>query len=359
MSQPAGTQRTERFETVIIGAGQAGLSTGYYLAKGDADFVILDRAAQPGQSWRNRWDSLRLFTPAKRNGLPGMPFSAPPNHLPDKDEVAHYMTRYAEHFDLPVRGNSTVDRLAHDGTRFQLTVGSSHIEADQVVVATGPFAKPVIPAVTERLSPDIHQLASTQYRNPFELPEGPVLVVGAGNSGAQIALELSRDRKVWLAGRETGYVPRRFLGRDIFDFIWPPASRLLLGSALGRRVRRKLTGGDGLIGMTRDQLQQAGIERVGRLEREQDGLPVCGDQLLQPRTIIWCTGLRPDHDWIQLPGFADNGMPIHVDGSSTVVPGLHFVGLRFQRRITSSLVGGVGADAAVVAAAVMARSEQE
>src|SRR5690606_4481749 len=154
MSQPAGTQRTERFETVIIGAGQAGLSTGYYLAKGDADFVILDRAAQPGQSWRNRWDSLRLFTPAKRNGLPGMPFSAPPNHLPDTDAVAHYMTRYAEHFDLPVRGNSTVDRLAHDGTRFQLTVGSSHIEADQVVVATGPFAKPVIPAVTERLSPD-------------------------------------------------------------------------------------------------------------------------------------------------------------------------------------------------------------
>src|SRR5690606_26513845 len=145
-------------------------------------------------SWRNRWDSLRLFTPAKRNGLPGMPFSAPPNHLPDKDEVAHYMTRYAEHFDLPVRGNSTVDRLAHDGTRFQLTVGSSHIEADQVGAPTGPSARRAIPPGTERPSPDTHEPAPAHSRPPFERPEGPARVGGAGKAGAQSALELSRDR---------------------------------------------------------------------------------------------------------------------------------------------------------------------
>ena len=329
--------RVERFETVVIGAGQAGLATGYHLAKQDADFVILDRAAEPGDSWRTRWDSLKLFTPARYSSLPGMPFPAPSYHLPDKDEVAAYLTAYANRFDLPVRGNATVDSLDWNGTRFRLTVGEQRIEADQVVVATGAFAQPMIPEGASRLAPGIMQLTSQQYQNPFGLPPGPVLVVGAGNSGAQIALEVSRFRKVWLAGRDTGYLPRRVLGRDLFDWIWPVISRLPLDTRLGRRITRG-TGGDSLIGIPRASLTAAGIVRVGRFTGEIEGMPICGEQVLEPATIIWCTGLKPQHDWIRVP---------------RDTPGLHFVGLQQQRRIASALIGGVGADAELVAAAVM------
>lgn len=329
--------RVERFETVVIGAGQAGLSVGYHLAKQDADFVILDRGALPGESWRTRWDSLRLFTPARYSSLPGMPFPAPPNHLPDKDEVAAYLTEYAARFELPVRGNSPVDALDWNGTRFRLSLGEHRIEADQVVVATGAFAKPMVPEAASRLAPEILQLTSQQYRNPFGLPPGPVLVVGAGNSGAQIALEVSRFRKVWLAGRETGYWPRRILGRDVFDWIWPVITRLPLDTRLGRRITRG-TGGDALIGIPRESIPAAGIVRVGRFTEAVEGMPRCGDTVLEPATIIWCTGLKPEHSWIH---------------TAHDTPGLHFVGLQQQRRIASALVGGVGADAELVAAAVM------
>jgi len=335
-----GFGRTERFETVVIGAGQAGLATGYHLARFDADFIILDRAAQPGESWRRRWDSLRLFTPARYSSLPGMPFPAPPNHLPDKDEVAAYLIAYATRFELPVRGNATVDALDWDGTRFLLTVGPQRIEADQVVAATGGFAEPIIPAGASRLAPEIVQLTSTEYSNPFGLPPGPVLVVGAGNSGAQIALEVSRFRKVWLAGRDTGYLPRRILGRDLFDWIWPLISRVPLDTWLGRRIIHR-TGGDALIGIPRQSLPAAGIVRVGRFTGASEGLPVCGSEVLEPATVIWCTGLTPAHAWIRI-------------GHNT--PGLHFVGLPNQRRIASALIGGVGADAEVFAAAVAGRA---
>lgn len=354
--EPSATPpRVERFDTVVIGAGQAGLATGYHLARAEADFVILDGAERPGASWRNRWDTLRLFTPAKRSGLPGMPFPAPPEHLPYKDEVADYFERYADRFDLPIRGGVRVDTLRHDGSRFVVNRNGSRIEADQVVVATGAYARLHRPAGSELLDPTIHQLDSTSYRNPFELPEGPVLVVGAGNSGAQIALELSRHRKVWLAGRDTGTMPRRLLGRDIFDWIWPVISRLPLDGRLGHQIRARLTGGDALIGMDNRMILAAGIERVGRFVGANQGMPTCGDRTLEPRVIIWCTGLRPAHGFIELPAFGGNGLPEHRAGSSTAMPGLHFVGLRGQRRITSSLVGGAGADAAVVAAAVVGR----
>lgn len=347
--------RRERFDTVVIGAGQAGLATGYHLARADADFAILDAAASPGSSWRNRWDSLRLFTPAKRSGLPGMPFPAPPEHLPFKDEVADYFERYTERFDLPVRGGTRVTALRQDGGEFAIEAGDRRIEARQVVVATGPHAEVCRPLGSDALDRGIHQLDSTGYRNPFGLPEGPVLVVGAGNSGAQIALELARHRKVWLAGRDTGTMPRRVLGRDVFDWIWPVISRLPLDGTIGRRIRSRLAGGDGLIGMDQAMLRAAGVERLGRFTGTNRGLPMVGDRTIEPRVIIWCTGLRPRHQFIDLPAFGPDGQPVHRFGSSTTVPGLHFAGLRGQRRITSSLVGGAGADAAVVAAAILAR----
>jgi putative flavoprotein involved in K+ transport len=346
-SRPA---RIERYEVVVIGAGQAGLATGYFLAQRDVDFVIVDGAPRIGHSWRNRWDSLRLFTPALHSGLPGMPFPAPPSHLPDKDETADYLERYADRFELPVRTNTRVQSLGRDGDRFILDAGDRLFEADQVIVATGPFQRPLIPAFDGTLDSSITQLHSNQYRNPCDLPEGPVLVVGAGNSGAQIALELARSRKVWLAGRNTGHLPRRILGRDLFDWIWPIMTRATADTRLGKRLReRARRGGDALIGIPERALKETGVLRVGRLSEVRGGLPVCNGETLEPRVIIWCTGFKADYRWIRLPVLGADGFPRHQRGIATDMPDIYFTGLRFQHRMTSSLIGGVGADAAFVA----------
>ncbi|MDF1502127.1 NAD(P)-binding domain-containing protein [Roseisolibacter sp. H3M3-2] len=358
MSAPAPAVRVQRFDTLVVGGGQAGLAVGQQLAARDLDFVILDAERRVGDAWRRRWDSLRLFTPAAYSGLPGMPFPAPPAHLPDKDEVADYLARYAERFDLPVRSETRVESLAREGDRFVARAGDVRFEAEQVVVATGPFQRPRVPDLAAALSPGIHQLHSSQYRSPFDLPDGPALVVGAGNSGAQIALELARFRKVWLAGRDTGHLPRRLLGRDLFDWLWPVMTRATADTALGRRLRaRAARGGDALIGIPERQLREAGVVRVGRVAAERGGLPVCGDAALQPRVVVWCTGFAPDYAWIDLPVLDARGAPRHRRGEAVDAPGLHFVGLRFQHRMTSSLLGGVGRDAAHAAARVAARAE--
>ena len=344
--------RVERFGTIVIGAGQAGLAVGYHLAVRELDFVILDSAPRVGDSWRKRWDSLRLFTTAAHSNLPGMPFPAPPGHLPDRDEVADYLERYAERMDLPIRPNCRVESLGWDGERYTIRAGDKHFEAESVVVATGPFQRPKIPAVAGQLSREIRQLHSSEYRNPFHLPEGPVLVVGAGNSGAQIALELARFRKVWLAGRESGHLPRRLLGRDIFDWLWPVLRRITAGSTLGRRMRQHSRRADPLVGMSRRALSRAGVQRVGRLTGERGGLPVCGDDVVEPQVVIWCTGYEPDYRWVELPVLDESGRPRHERGVAADSPGLYFVGLRFQHTMTSALLGGVAGDAAYIAAEV-------
>ena len=341
--------RIERYEVVVVGAGQAGLASGYFLAQRDMDFVVVDGASRIGHSWRSRWDSLRLFTPARYSGLPGMPFPAPPAHLPDKDETADYLERYADRFELPIRTNTRVQSLERDGNRFILDAGDRLFEADQVIVATGPFQRPLIPALDGTLDSSITQLHSSQYRNPCDLPAGPVLVVGAGNSGAQIALELARSRKVWLAGRNTGHLARRILGRDLFDWIWPVMTRATADTRLGKRLReRARRGGDALIGIPERTLAETGVLRVGRLSEVRGGLPVCNGEVLEPRVIVWCTGFEPDYRWIRLPVVSADGFPRQRRGIATDMPGLYFTGLRFQHRMTSSLIGGVGADAAFV-----------
>ena len=355
-----GARRVERFGTVVIGGGQAGLAVGHHLAAADADFVILTDEARIGDNWRKRWDSLRLFTPARYSGLPGMPFPAPSNHLADKDEVADYLERYAERFDLPVRVGVRVRGMSGDGERFALSVegATSGIEADSVVVATGAFQRPRVPAVASRLRAGIRQLHSSEYKHPFALPEGAVLVVGAGNSGAQIALELARHRKVWLAGRDTGHMPRRLLGRDVFDWVWPVLRHATVNTPIGRGMRAKAHRGDALIGIPERTLRDAGVERVGRVEDVRDGMPLCGDSVMDPAVVIWCTGFRPDYSWIDLPVFGADGYPRHVRGVAPEAPGLHFVGLRFQHRANSTLIGGVGEDAAFIAARVMELAER-
>jgi len=355
--------RVARYDTVVIGGGQAGLAVGQQLAARDCDFVILDAERRIGDTWRRRWDSLRLFTPAAYSGLPGMPFPAPPSHLPDKDEVADYLERYAERFELPVRHGARVTSLAWDGDRYVASAGDTRFEADNVVVATGPFQRPDVPALAAALATDVHQLHSSRYRSPFDLPDGPALVVGAGPSGAQIALELARFRKVWLAGRDTGHLPRRLLGRDLFDWLWPAMTRATADTRLGRRVRARAgRGGDALIGIPERSLADAGVRRVGRLTDVRGGLPVCADggrgTVLQPRVVVWCTGFAPDHSWIALPVLDERGSPRHRRGVVADAPGLFFLGLRFQHRMTSSLLGGVGADAAFIADQVARRVER-
>ena len=349
--------RVERFDTIVVGAGQTGLAVGYHLAERDVDFAIVGAERRIGDSWRQRWDSLRVFTSARYNGLPGMPFPAPPRHFPDKDEVADYLERYAERFDLPVRLDTRVDSLGWDGERYVLRAGGSTLEANNVVVATGAFQKARIPKIAARLSPEIHQLHSSQYRNPWALPDGSVLVVGVGNSGAQIALELARFRKVWLAGRETGHLPRRLLGRDVFDWVWPVMARTAPDSWLGRRMRERMRHGDLLIGIPSSAFTRAGVVRVGRLTEERGGQPVCGGAVIEPSVIIWCTGYESDQAWIDLSIRDAAGCVRHRRGIALDAPGLYFVGLRFQRRLTSSLIGGVGADAEYIAEQVARRSE--
>ena len=341
--------RVEHFDTIVIGGGQAGLAVGHHLTRCDADFVILDAASRTGNVWRTRWDSLRLFTPARYSGLPGMPFPALPYHLPDKDEVADYLERYAERFDLPVRHNARVDTLGSDGSRYVLRVGATRYQANNIVVATGPFQRPRVPVLAAELDAGILQMHSSEYRNPFTLPDGDVLVVGAGNSGAQIAMELARFRKVWLAGRETGHLPRRVLGRDVYDWLWPLLTRFTRDTRAGGRIEQRTRRGDPLVGITVRSIVQSGVVRVGRLTSGRDGLPDCEGMVLRPRVIIWCTGFSPDYSWIDMPILDAVGWPRHHRGVAAGRPGLYFAGLRFQHRMTSALLGGVGLDAEFIA----------
>ena len=361
MAAPS-SQRVERFDTIVIGGGQAGLSAGYHLGKADADFAILTSEPNVGDNWRRRWDSLRLFTPARHSGLAGMPFPAPPSHFPDKDEVANYLARYAECFELPVRTSVHVTSVARVGDRYIVrTAQGSTFEAENVVVATGAFQRPNLPNVAALLSPRIHQIHSSRYENPLSLPDGPVLVVGAGNSGAQIAIELAKVRKVWLAGRDVGSMPRRLLGADIFTWIWPVITRATSATRIGRRMMNGMrnSGGDKRIGIPHRALTDAGVVCVGRVDEERGGLPVCDCKVLDPRVVVWCTGFKPDYRWIDVPIFGDDGYPRHQRGVVAEAPGLFFLGLRFQYRVSSSLIGGVGDDAAFIAGQVVSRSEAE
>jgi putative flavoprotein involved in K+ transport len=347
----AGARSSEHVGTLIIGGGQAGLSTGYHLARRGLPFVILDANERIGDAWRKRWDSLRLFTPARYNGLPGWPFPAPAWSFPTKDEMAGYLEAYAARFDLPVRTGVQVDRLSREGDRFVVLTGDRRFEADHVVVASGAYHRPRIPTFAADLDPGLVQLHSSRYRDPSQLQRGGVLVVGAANSGAEIALEVSRRHRTWLSGRHPGQEPARpgsRWDRLLTPLIWSVFSHVLtVKTPIGRMVGQKFRSqGIPLARVRPKDITAAGIERVARTATARDGLPVLDDgQDLEVTNVIWCTGFVPDFDWIDLPVFADDGAPVHDRGVVGSEPGLYFVGLFFLYALASSLVGGVGRDA--------------
>jgi putative flavoprotein involved in K+ transport len=335
------------YDVVVIGAGQAGLAIGYFLKQGRR-FVILEAADAIGSAWRDRWESLRLFTPRRYSGLPDLPFPGDPEGYPDRDEVIAYLERYAETFELPVELKSAVQRLIGENGQFVLEVDGRRITAEQIVVATGPFQKPFIPEVASRLEADVFQAHSTGYRKPSDVPEGTVLVVGGGNTGFQVAEELSSTRRVILAiGSRQTPLPQRLLGRDLFW--WLTTTRLFnttVESRLGRRLRTRET----LIGSSPRKLgRRHGVELKPRVvDAEERTVRFEDGSELEVDGVIWATGYRPDYSWIDLPVFDPDGRLRHRRGV-TDVPGLYFLGLTWQHTRGSALIGWVKDDAEFIA----------
>jgi len=356
-----------RFDTIVIGGGQAGLAVGYFLSKAGQSFVILDAHRRIGDAWRKRWDSLRLFTPARLNGLPGMRYPAPANYFPTKNEMADYLEAYAARFELPVRTGIEVDRVSRNGSSFQVKAGATRFMADNVVIAMANYQIPKIPDFSAEIAPGILQLNSKEYRNLGQLREGSVLVVGAGNSGAEIALETSKTHRTYLSGRDNGTIPFRvdgFWARLIlFPVILPFLANVILtvDSPVGRKARPKLISkGDLLFRVKAADLAKAGVERVPKIAGVQNGLPKTIDgRLLDVSNLIWAAGFRPDFSWIDLPVFEDGKPalePKHYRGVVNSEPGLYFVGLKFLYSQSSSVVAGVGRDARYVVNAISAQT---
>jgi putative flavoprotein involved in K+ transport len=353
----------ERIQTVIIGGGQAGLSVGYHLARRKRPFVILESNARIGDTWRRRWDSLRLFTAARYDGLDGMPFPGSPDRFPTKDEMADYLESYVRRFELPVRTGTTVDRVERRGQKYIVTTGTRRIEAEHVVVAMANYQKPRVPSFAQELDPGIVQLHSLDYRGPHQMQQGDVLLVGAGNSGSEIAMELSRSHAVWMAGRDTGHVPfrpdslagRLLLVRLVLRVVFHRI--LTLDTPLGRKARPKIVGQGGpLIRVKPKDLAAAGVQRLPRIVAVRDGLPVTDDgRVLDVANVIWCTGFHPGFSWIDLPIFDDHGEPKHTRGVVEGEPGLYFVGLHFLYAMSSTMIHGVGRDANYLAERIAER----
>jgi putative flavoprotein involved in K+ transport len=355
--KPSGVERDvagahgERYDVIVIGAGQAGLATGYYLARRGIRFVILDGGSEIGEVWSKRWDSLRLFSPAKYSSLPGFAFPAAPFHLPTKDEVAAYFKAYAARFHLPVRLGIKVTRVYREGPQYFLETSAGRFTAQQVVIAIGTYHAPKLPAFAKDLDASIVQLHSSQYRNPQQIQIGKVLVVGAGSSGGQIAVDLAQTHDVYLAGRDPGNAPRRFLGLDIYWWLYATGlGHLRRNSWLGRKMARSLdrggSHGGGRVALSTRTILEAGVKWVPRVAGARNGLPVFDNgQVLDIQTIIWATGYRPDYHWIEGMPVNRAGYPVHTRGVVEGEPGLYVMGLVFQYRMNSHMVGGVGRDA--------------
>jgi putative flavoprotein involved in K+ transport len=334
----------EQREVVVVGGGQAGLAIGYFLAEQGRDFVILEAAAAPAAAWRERWDSLKLFTPVRYSSLPGLAFPGDPDSYPTRDEVVDYLTNYAQHFDLPVALGSRVRSIRGTGGAYRVETEDRSYAAEQVVVATGPFQAPFVPPIADRLGPELAQLHSTAYRSPKDLPDGRVLVVGGGNTGFQIAEELAASREVDLSvGSRQKPLPQRILGRDLF---WYLEATGLIRKSRETRIGRRLEGRETLIGSKPRTLRRRhgvelhprAVDASGSMVTFEDGTSV------DVQGVLWATGFRPDYSWIDAEVFDEKGRVVHERGA-TGAAGLYFLGLSWQHTRGSALIGWVGDDA--------------
>jgi putative flavoprotein involved in K+ transport len=355
----------DHVETVIIGAGQAGLATAYHLTSRGRDCVVLDRNQRLGDNWRQQWDSLRLYSPTKFDGLPGMPFPGEPWSFPGKDQVADYLESYARRFELPIRLGVRVDRLsaAPDGNGYVVATGTGPLHCDNVVVATGTFGRtPKIPEAAKDLDPSILQLHSSEYRRPGQLRDGPVLVVGASHSGTDIAYEVAETHPTTLAGRDCGEIPIRLESRrmhvvfPVLLFAWRHV--VTRRTPIGRKEMEEIRfHGGPMLRVKRADLAERGVVRTeARVEGVRDGLPLLADgTTVEATNVIWATGFRQTFGWIDLPVLDENGWPREFRGVVDEAPGLFFCGLSFQYAFSSMLLPGVGRDAELVARRIAER----
>lgn len=344
---PAGLA-TDRHEVIVVGGGQAGLAMGYFLAEQGRRFTILEAAEEPAATWRARWDSLKLFTPVRYDSLPGLPFPGEPDSYPGRDDVADYLTGYARHFALPVELNSRVRSVRAGDGSYVIELDDRTCQAEQVVIATGPFQLPFTPVLAERLDPDLVQMHSTAYRTPEAIPEGPVLVVGGGNTGFQIAAELADTHEVHLSvGSRQTPLPQRILGRDLFRYLEVTG---LMGKTVTSRIGRRMQHRETLIGSSLRSLRRRHGIRLHRRATDVAGTSVTFSDgtRLTVSSVIWATGFRLDHSWVDAPVFDDAGRLVHQRGV-TASPGLYFIGLPWQHTRGSALLGWVKEDAEYIA----------
>lgn len=334
--------KPEHYEIVVIGGGQAGLAIGHHLAQQGRRFTILDAAAARADAWRSRWESLRLFTPARYDSLAGLAFPGDPDHYPTRDEVVGYLTDYIDHFALPVELHSRANALHVDADRYRVELADRTLYADQVVVATGPFQNPRVPLISQQLAGDVVQLHSAGYRTPGDLPDR-VLVVGGGNTGFQIAEELAGSREVHLAvGSRQTPLPQQILGRDLFRFLQATG---LMNATVTSRIGQRMKDRDTLIGSSPRAARRAGITIHPRATQATgSAVTFADDRRLDVDAVIWATGFDRDYAWIDVPVFDGDGMPVHERGV-TRSPGLYFLGMPWQHTRGSALLGWVDDDA--------------
>ncbi len=360
--------QTEHVETVIIGGGQAGLAVGYFLERHGRPFTILDANERVGDSWRERWPTLRLYSPAMVDGLPGMPFPAPRHSFPTAAEMADYLETYAATFELPVRNGVQVDGVERAGDGYVVSAGRERIAAENVVVATGVFQheSPIVPEFASELDPRITQLHSADYRGPEQLQPGPVLIVGAAHSGGDIALEVARaGHPTILSGRDTGQIPfdiESRLARVVFPLLAFAWTRVVtVSTPIGRKAKRAIrTHGGPLLRVKRADLSAAGVERViVRTAGVTDGNPMLADgRVLDVANVVWCTGFRNDYGWIRLPLRTEpDGFPEQRRGVVASHPGLYFVGMPFLHSFASMLILGASRDGRRVARHIVQRMQ--
>ena len=345
-----------RFDVAVIGAGQAGLAIGYFLAEQGRRFTILEASDSIGAAWRSRWDSLVLFTPRRYDSLPSIPFPGDPDGYPGRDEVVDYLESYAATFELPVQLNSAVQSVASGDDAFILNLGARTLQADQVVVATGPFQVPNVPAFAAGISSDVVQMHSTGYRRPSDVPKGTAVVVGGGNTGFQIAKELSATHSVHLAiGSRQTPLPQRLLGRDLF---WWLSKTGLIKKTVDSRIGRRARDRDTLIGSSTRDVKRHGVQVKPRLVGASGGAVKFEDgSELEIDAVIWATGYRTEHSWMDVPVFDQTGRVLHRRGV-TEYPGLYFLGLTWQHTRGSALLGWVKDDAAFISERIAATTDK-